>query len=119
VVKLWQTIHSLADARKHKQAFLKGALDVLALTIASMKKAVTLSEAGLAQFLQKQRTQRVHTRKMHEAIKAKQRLLMAQPGGKAFFEELKQSAMVEVRKHTQTLLLLGRQLLKRQKELKR
>lgn len=119
VVKLWQTLHNVADAQRHRRAILKGGLDVLALTIASVKKAVNLSEAGLAQFLDKQRVQRAQTRKMHEIIKAKQRLLKAQPGGKAFFESLKQSATVEVRKQTQTLLMLGRKLLRRKKELKR
>ena len=119
VAKLWQTIDGLAAARKHQQALIKGALDVLALTISSMKKAVALSKSGLARFLDKHQAQAARTRKMSKTIKAKQRMLASQPGGKAFFEELKRSATVEVRKHSQTLLLLGRQLLRRKEELKR
>ncbi len=119
VLKVWQAINTVADAQKHKQALLKGVLDVLKLTIISMKKAVTLSKAGLAKFLAKQETQRVHTRQMNETIKAKQRHLTSLPGGKAFFDALKQSATVEVRKHSQDLMTLGRQLLKRKEELKR
>lgn len=118
VVKLWQAVHSVADAQRHKQAILKGALDALALTISSMQKAVTLSKADLALFLRKQRAQRARSRQMNEVIKAKQRLVMAQPGGKVFFQDLKQSAAVEVRKQSQTLIRLGRLLLMRQKELK-
>ncbi len=119
VLALWQGVNTLADAQKRRQALLKGVLDVLALTISSMKKAVALSAAGLAKFLDKQQAQRVHTRKMNETIKAKQRQLTSLPGGKAFFDGLKKSATVEVRKHSQTLLILGRELLKRKEELKR
>jgi len=118
VVKLWQSLNTVAEAKKHRQAMITGALDVLRMTISSMRKAMTLSEAGLATFLQKQRSQRAEAQKMNEIIKAKQRQLTALPGGKAFYEELKQSATAEVQKHSETLLLLGRQLLRRQKELK-
>ncbi len=119
VLKLWQAIHSVADAQKHRQALLKGVLDVLALTLTSMEKAVTLSKAGLAKYLDKQETQRVNTRKMNKTIKAQQNQLTALPGGLAFFEGLKASATVEVRKLSQTLMILGRKLLKRKEELKR
>jgi hypothetical protein len=119
VLKLWQDINTLADAQKHRKALLKGVLDVLAMTIASMQKAVSLSKGGLAKFLKKQGARRVHTRKMNDIIKARQHHLTSLPGGKAFFEALKKSATVEVRKHSQALTVLGRQLLKRKEELKR
>ncbi len=119
VVKTWQSVNTVADAQRRKAALLKGALDVLAVTIAYMKKAVTLSAADLAIFLQKQQQQRVHTRRLNEAVKAKQRQLMALPGGKAFYEALKKSATVEVRRRSTALMTLGRKLLARQQELKR
>jgi len=118
VVKLWEAVGSVADARRNKQALLKGALDVLALTIAAMQRAVTLSKADLKLFLRRQSAHRGQARQMNEVIKKKQRQIMALPGGKVFFGDLKQSAAVEVRKQSQTLMRLGRKLLMRQKELK-
>ena len=119
VVKMWQGLGSVADAQRQKQALIKSALDVLALTILSMQKAMTLSKPDLKTFLEKQEAQRVLTRKMNEIIKAKQRQLGAQPGGAAFFADLKRTATVEVRKHSEVLLKLGQKLLARTRELKR
>jgi hypothetical protein len=117
LVALWQTVHTLADARRHKRALIEGALEILRLTISSLGKAVKLSKADLARFLERQQAQRAVTKKLNEAIKAQHRTLAALPGGKAFFDDLKQTATQQVGKHTQTLMLLGRELLKRQGEL--
>lgn len=118
VTKLWLTINTVSDAKKNGKALLKGSLDVLALTIASMRKAVTLSTADLKTFVARQKAHRALSRKLNESIQAKQRTLKGLPGGQAFFDSLKQSATVEVQKHSQTLMQLGRQLLARQRELK-
>lgn len=119
VAKLWLSLHTLDDARKHRAALIKGTLDVLQLTISSMRKAVTLSTSGFAKFLRKQKAQGTQTRQMGVAIKAKQQELMALPGGEAFFGSLKKTATEKVQKHSKTLMLLGKQLLARQNELKR
>lgn len=119
VAKLWLSLHTLDDARKHREALIKGTLDVLELTISSMRKAVTLSESGFAKFLRKQKAHGIQTRQMGAAIKAKQQELRALPGGEAFFGGLKKTATERVQRHSKTLMLLGKQLLARQNELKR